>query len=173
MFVHGKGRAQTKQKPAQGKAGTGERLGLQQSAGAILECLSTVNGSCSILKCILMALELRHFINTWKKTWEMLMGRGPGAENPGNILCYSAAYLLWWSNIMFYYCDGKFQFIVKAKSRFPSEAQFRLSRQIPLKDKKREREKMKVFILHYWKCFQSCALSPPSPFLLQRLSQRL
>lgn len=70
MFVYGKERGQTKQKTAQGKAGIGERLGLRQSAGAILESLSTVNGSCSILKCILMALEFRHFINTRKKTWE-------------------------------------------------------------------------------------------------------
>lgn len=42
---------------------------------------------------------------------------------------------------MFHYYDGKFQFITKA--RFPSEAQFRLSWQIPLK------EKTKVFIKHY------------------------
>lgn len=75
------------------------------------------------------------------------MGRGLGAENPGNLLCCSAACLLWWSDITFHYCDGKFQFIMKA--RFPSEAQFRLSGQIPLNEKKREREKMKVFIMHY------------------------
>lgn len=73
-------RKQNKKKTAQGKAGIGERLGLRQSAAAISESLGTVNGSCSILKCILMALEFRHFINTRKKTWENADGEGAGGR---------------------------------------------------------------------------------------------
>lgn len=77
MFVHGKEKAQTKQ-TAQGKAGIRERLGLRWSAGEILESLSTVSRICSIQKYILMALELRHFINTQKKTWENVGEEGAG-----------------------------------------------------------------------------------------------
>lgn len=46
----------------------------------ISESLGTVNGSCSILKCIFMALEFRHFINTQKKTWENAHGEGAGGQ---------------------------------------------------------------------------------------------
>lgn len=76
MFVHGKEKAQTKQKTAQGKAGIRERVGLRWSAGEILESLGTISRICSIQKCILMALELRHFKNTQKKTWENADGEG-------------------------------------------------------------------------------------------------
>lgn len=80
MFVHGKEKAQTKQKAAQGKAGIRERLGLRWSAGEILESISNVSRIWSIQKCILMALELSHFINTQKKTWENADGEGAGGR---------------------------------------------------------------------------------------------
>lgn len=46
----------------------------------ISESLGTVNGSCSILKCVFVALVFRHFINTRKKTWENADGEGAGGQ---------------------------------------------------------------------------------------------
>lgn len=59
------------------------------------ESLGNVDGSRFIPNSIRTGSGFGHSINSRRKTWENADGEGDGgAENPGNLLCCSAACLL-------------------------------------------------------------------------------